>query len=488
MVQAKHEAVARDIAIAGFANLLPLAQAFVVLPVITKSLGESAYGIFVQFTVTVGLAMTLAVLGLHSGMIRFLAAEKDRRAVREGFYSTAFSVLGTSLVAGLILMVFSRALAASLFEGQVRIVVMCALVVPISSVNLVFLMFFRTLGRVKRYATILFVQTSAEIVAIWSAVLLGRGVFGATMAMFIVRTAVSLFMLGLIMREIGFGWPSFAPFGKYLRYGLPFVPGNILSWALNSSDKYLISVFLGVSFVGIYSPGHSMGNLIKLFPGPLEFVLLPTLAKLYDEGKLADVKLYLHFALKYVLLLAIPAVFGLSLLSKPLLVIMSTAEIASRGWFVTPFVAVAALLYGIAVVHNLAIALVKKTVAAGIAWTVAGVSNIALNLVFIPWLGILGAAITALIGFALATAIFIWHSSRCLRFGFPWAAVVKSVLASLAMSAFIWAMRPGRLADTLFCIACGTAIYGLALAGLGGIRRNELRLFRSLLKPGRRPK
>ncbi len=105
----------------------------------------------------------------------------------------------------------------------------------------------------------------------------------------------------------------------YLSFGLPTIPGNISSWVIFSSDRFVIAYFLGVTSVGIYSAAYSLGNLPILILTILGLVLPPNLSKLFDEGKIHEIKTHLSYSLKYSLLLIIPFVFGAIFLAIPVL-------------------------------------------------------------------------------------------------------------------------------------------------------------------------
>ena len=113
------------------------------------------------------------------------------------------------------------------------------------------------------------------------------------------------------------------------------------------SDRYVIGILIGTAFVGYYSPGYTLGNIILMFLAPFTFLLASLLSLYYDQNKIEEVELHLKYSLKYFLLIAIPAVFGLSILSKPLLTVLSTPEIAQNGYLITPIVAIGALIFGV---------------------------------------------------------------------------------------------------------------------------------------------
>ena len=151
-----------------------------------------------------------------------------------------------------------------------------------------------------------------------------------------------------VISEIGLKLPRFIQIQEYLAFGLPTVQGNLSAWIVDSSDRYVIALFLGTAYVGYYAPGGTLGGTVTLFVAPLIFMLPAVLSKYYDENNLEKVKLVLKYTLKYFLALAIPSIVGLSLLSKPILTILSTPDIAEQSYLITPFFCIVWLIVWIA--------------------------------------------------------------------------------------------------------------------------------------------
>jgi len=219
-----------------------------------------------------------------------------------------------------------------------------------------------------------------------------------------------------------------------------------------------------------------------MFVGVLGFVLPPTVSRLYDEGRLNEVRTHLSYSLKYFLALAIPFVFGATILAEPVLRLFTTAEIAAQGYFVLPLVALSILFFGayVVVAHILVVA--KKTKVLGLIWVIAAVVNLGLNILIVPWLGILGAAVTTLVAYSLALGIGSYYSFKEFRFNIDWRFIIKSVLASAMMSWVIWLMRPQGDLGTIIAVLAGATVYGLALLLLKGFKREEIFFFRGLLR------
>jgi O-antigen/teichoic acid export membrane protein len=211
-------------------------------------------------------------------------------------------------------------------------------------------------------------------------------------------------------------------------------------------------------------------------------MLPPVLSKYYDENNMNEVKTVLRYSLKYFLLLAIPATFGLSLLSKSILTILSTPEIASQGYLITPFVAVSALLFGAYTVIFQVIVLKKKTKIIGAIWIVAAILNLGLNIAFVPYIGILGAAITTLLAFILAFILTSFYSFKYFTFDVDFGFILKSILASVVMSLVIIEWNPVGVLNVLIVIGVCAVVYAMILLLLRGVKKEEITFFKELFK------
>lgn len=478
----EYKLFAQRIGLTGITNLLVSLSGIILLPILTKTLPIEDYGIWVQISVTIGLIPAVVMLGLPYTMVRFLAAVKKREEIQEGFYSIAFIVLFTSAIASFLLFLLSKPIAAALFDNDLTIARILSLIVFIECLNGLLLNFFRTFQQIKRYSMFSFIRTYLNVALVAYFVLSGYGIFGAVIGLLISGFFVFLVMTSLVISEIGIKIPKFTNIREYLAFGLPTILGYLSSWVVNSSDRYVIGIFLGTAFVGYYSPGYTLGSIINMFIAPLAFMLPAVLSKYYDENNMKDVKMVLKYSLKYFLLLAIPSAFGLSLLSKPLLMILSTPEIASRGYLITPFVAVSMVLFGTYAVIMHIIILKKRTRITGTVWILAAILNLGLNLIFVPYIGILGAAITTLIAYAFAFVLTTYYSLKYFTFDVDVHFILKSVFASIVASLITVWMHLEGLLSVLIAIGIFAIVYSGILLLLKGVEKEEIEFFRDVIK------
>jgi len=460
--------------------MLTSLSGIILLPILTKNLSIEDYGIWAQINVTIGMIPGLAMLGLPYTMVRFLPTLKKEEEIQETFYSIFFLVLFTSGATSLLLYLFSEQIASRIFDNNTLIVKILSFIIFIECLNTLSINYLRAREQIKKYSSIAFLNVTFQILTISSFVLMGKGILGATIGLLI--TTVILFSITTckVISEIGIRKPLFTNIKEYLKFGIPTVTGNFSNWIVNSSDRYVIGILLGTASVGYYSPGYSLGSLIGIFLAPFSFLLPAILSRNYDENNIEEVKTILSYSFKYLMAISIPAVFGVSLLSKSILTILSTVEIASKGYLITPFVAMSTLLFGVYTIIFQVIVLEKKTVIVGRIWVIAALLNLGLNFAIIPYMGILGAALTTLIAFVFSVVVTAYYAHRILKFDMKPKFLVKSIFSSLIMSSIVIIFNPLRPTSIFFTVGICTIVYFLTLFLLNGFEEKELEFVKSL--------
>src|SRR3989344_1012819 len=470
----------KDIWIIGFTNVLVALSGLLLLPIVTKNLGIQDYGIWAQISVTIGLITPLILMGLPGAIVRFLAAEKEKGKFQEGFYSVLILTFAISCTIGILIIIFSGTIGKLLHIPSL-FVNFLSLIIIFECTNSVLMSFFQAVRETKKYAFFTLLGTFGEIGLVFAAITLGYGLWGAVPSLIIVRVVLFLILFIVIFRKMGIKLPNFSKIKEYLSFGLPKQLSSVSYSIVTSSDRYLVASFLGITAVGYYSPAYTLGNTLNFLLYPLFFALPAVLSKSFDELKIDEVKNYLKYSLKYFLMLGIPAVFGLSILAKQMLTVLTTSDIASTSYTIVPFVALSILLYGITSIIGQILAMVKKTKISGVIWLIAALTNIALNFIFIPKLGIIGAAITTLIAYALACILITYYSFKELRFDIDWKFIQKSLLASILMAFLVLSLNPDGLLKMIATIILGAALYFILILAFRGFEKKEIIFFKNIL-------
>lgn len=475
---------ARQASLVALTLIITSLSGIILLPILTKNLSIGDYGLWLLIMAIVGLAPQILGLGLPFTMLRFLPSMNSISDKCQIFYSfLSITILVSGLISSISSIILIK-LGRIFFDLDSVIVVLVALTIVIQTAYVTGSAYFQANQYVKKYSICTVSIPILQIVFYSIVVLNGLGVRGLLIANLSVYFLVLAFILTSVLKEIGFELPRFNNLRNYLSFGIPTVPGNLSSWITNSSDRYLIGLFLGNEWVGYYGPGYSLGSIVKNFTSPIMFLLTTSLSKDYDMGNHNDAKNTLTYVLKYFLALGIPAVFGLSLLSKPLLTVLTTQELAANGYLITPITALSFLLFGIyAIVMRLFI-FEKKTAFLGKVWIYAAVINFVLNIIFIPFFGIIGAAFTTLCAFAFALFMGEYYSSGLLKFRQIQLFIVKSLIASSLMSLPIYMIKPTGIIQISITVLISIAVYFILLVLMRAFSKREIQFFKSLILRG----
>ncbi|HQK83200.1 MAG TPA: oligosaccharide flippase family protein [Atribacter sp.] len=480
----EYQLFAKRIGLIGITNILISLSGIVLLPILTKTLPIEEYGIYIQITVTIGLFPGVAMLGLPYTMVRYLAAAKSREEIQDAYYSIACITVISAGLASTVLFFLAEPIAAALFDGRTTILELLAPIIFLECMNLLQLNYFRTFLQIRKYSFFLFLKTGLQIILIVISILTGHGLLGVVMSFFVTSLILFLIMCFFIVHGIGITIPTFRNLREYLLFGLPTIPGNFSSWVVDSSDRYMIALFLGAAYVGYYSPGYTLGNILTMFISPLVFILPAILSKLYEENDLQAVQTILQYSLKYFLILAIPSSIGLSVLSKPILSILSTPEIASNGYLITPFTAMSAIFFGIYAIIVQILFLEKKTIITAKVWIVAALINFGLNLFAIPFFGIVGAAITTFCAFIFPLGVILYytkkHSFIDIFHDFN-KTILHIFLASLCVIPIIIMIKPSDITSLIVTIMLYSFLYFVFLFMLREIKEQEIQFFKKLI-------
>ena len=140
------------------------------------------------------------------------------------------------------------------------------------------------------------------------------------------------------------------------------------------------------------------------------------------------------------------------------------------------------ILYGAYAIVAQIIVLVKKTKITGSIWLMAGIMNLGLNLIFVPYFGIVGAAITTLMAYAFALILTLHYSFKYLKFNIDFHFILKSIFASIVMALVIIKCNPVGALNILIVIGVCAVVYFVVLLLLKGVKKEEIEFFRQLLR------
>ena len=469
------------IGLVGLTNILISLSSLIFIPIITKSFTTAEYGMWAQVNTTIALVPNIANLGLPYTMVRFLSAETDRERIKDSFYPMITLTFISTVIICLLFLIFGNTIANALFNGSMQVLYITTAISFFACMNLMLISYFRTFKQMKRYSLFLVLQSYIGVFVSIYLTYAGYNIETVVLGLLTGYVAVFLMMAFLIVRYLGIGMGKWSNLKEQLAFAIPTIPSNVSSWVVDSSDKYVIGILIGSVAVGCYSPGYALGSILLMFLSPFAVLLPAILPEHYEKGNIAEVDKYLSYSMKYYLLLTVPAAVGMSVLSKPLLYIITTPEITLGGYMVTPFVCLGAIFMGMYGITNNILILEKNTMILGKLWILVAISNIVLNIILVPHLNILGAAISTLICYILAFSVTAIASKKTMRLPFDIKELLKIIIASLIMGIIVYMMNPNGIINVLISIIVGVIVYFAIIFILKAVTRKEIAIFKDLI-------
>ena len=457
--------------------MITILTALITIPIITKNLGANAYGVYVLIIVTAGLIPLVTTLGLPFTMVRFLAASNNTQEVQEGFHSIFFVTALMSVITSISVFLVMKMLLATWFDYYLTLYIEFPLYLLFVSLNLTTIAYFRTFQQIKRVSALMLFRALASVVLVFFFVLFGWGLPGVIAAYTVVEAVIFSASMFVIFSEIGFQVPRFLNLKAYLSFGLPLVPSNLTSWIVDSSDRYVISILLGAVYVAYYSPAYTLGNAVVLFTAPFGFILPAVLSKYYDENRITRVTTVLDYSLKYFLMSAAPFAIVASLFSRQILTLLSTTEIAQNGYLVTPYVAFSALVFGVSSIVSNMMVLKKRTDINAATWIIAALLNVGVNILLVPYFGIVGAAIGTVFAYLFASTVFVYYTLRSSKIRLDYVMSARIMGAAFVAGILLVPLTSRSIIELFPILVFSAAFYVGLLFLFRVVNRRELSMF-----------
>lgn len=207
------------------------------------------------------------------------------------------------------------------------------------------------------------------------------------------------------------GHPDRALYGKMLRFSLPLMPAALLWWGMGAMEKYFLLYYHGEASMGLYAVAGRFPALISFAAGI--FMEVWHYAALQGEKGEEGALFGRIYAL--VLPLVITAGAMVSVFS-PFLIKGVLAASYGEATRAVGLLSLGAVCGGLASFLDSVYSLRLSSVYSMLTALAATVCNFVLCFLLVPRFGIVGAAMSGALSFALLFALRLWHTAHLLAF------------------------------------------------------------------------
>ena len=436
--------------------------------------------------------------GLDGSFMRFFYDHEqlnDRRQLASTIFFFLLALNGAVLT---VLLIWAPAIGAALFGSRAYTTALRLMLINTFVIGFTFIPF-HVLRMEKRTVTFsLFTlarAASTTLARIVLVMVLRLGVTGLYIADILVTT---LIMAGLARWFAPLIRPMFSAqvLRETLAFGLPRVPHAAAQQVLAVGDRFIMTMYSTMEYVGIYSMGVSFGLTQKLFLSAFESAWAPFY---YGTIREPDAPRVFSTISTYGVAILALLTAGLAAAGSEALAAMTHGRLLAPDdprWpqvaAVITWTSIGVLLQGVYLLSSIGLNITKRTQYYPVATIAAAGTNVLLNFLWIPRFGIVGAAWANGAGYAVQAALGFVFSQRFYPIAYEWGRLARVIIAALSGYAVARMVPSIRIAainarssmapvpDVLARGMTVVAVFAAVLAISGFFRTDELRRLRAL--------
>lgn len=466
-------------AVYGIGGVANQALNIILVPIYARQLEASGYGVVAVINATLSLASMIATLALPQAFFRSYLKEAD--GDRERAHVLAVTAALRLVASLLFLGVFSLAaipITLLVFDGSLGELPLIALIGPIvffDTLNSIPLSFLRAQRSPQPYVAITFTRAIlGSVLIILLVVGFDLGPLGVVLGS--TGSAIVASLMGIRAlagsQRLRLAWDG-TLIRHMLAFSLPLVPASVAAWGMNLSDRYVVRAVDGFAAAGVYSAGYTAGLVITAVA--VAPFTLAWGAAYWEIAKSDDARRVFSRVLTAFVVVATFAAVGLGAIGTDAIRILLGAQFEA-GRFVVPFSAFSSVLYGVYTILTTGLNLESQTRWLPLTMAAAALGNLGLNLVLVPPLGFMGAAVASVFSYAQLAITSGWVSQRYYPVAWDYPRVLGAAGIGGALTA-VALLGPDLVAWRLACIVA----YPLIVVALRIVRRDELALAANLI-------
>ena len=387
---------------------------FFLMPFYTRVLSPTEYGTVNLIVQASNLLIPLASAGIINSVIRFgLEKDSNKSAV---FTTGIFTVLGGFAI----LCCFGPLL--NLLDAINGYTVLVLVYVLMSALHSVCAQFVQAKKYTKLYALDGVLRTIMTIgLNILFLVTFDMGITG-----YVLATVVSDFLSTIFLWFI-------ASLGRYfhissmnrhttatmLKYSIPLIPTMVCTWVISMSDQFMIEYFIDEAATGIYSVSNKVPHILSIAASIFGDAWQISIV---SEDREKQRKFFSDVFATYQCI-ALLGASGLIMCAKIIVMVLASKPYYT-AWEYIPFLVLGTMFSCLGTFLGSIYMVEKQSIYTLLTMAAGAVTNVVLNLIFIPIIGVMGAAAATMVSYFLMfllrgihTRLFIpvrWHLPKFL--------------------------------------------------------------------------
>ena len=331
--------IARGAGIIFGGRLASVALQYLFVIVVSRGLGAASAGIFFLGFAIIGLAAVVGQMGLHSGVLRYVALYNgigDGARVKGTIFTALRLAAGASIFIGLVLFLKADFVSQSIFNkaGLLPVLRLFCMALPFLALMIVLIHCIQGFQQMKY---VVYVRDLLQpLICLLGAsvfISLGFSVRGVVLS-YIISVALGLalaffFLKVVFLKPIGAVNPT-GETKKLLSYSFPLLLVTLLIFITQWVNILMVGYFRPAQDVGVFNAAARTAICLGIILVSFNTIFAPMISDLYNRGEMERLAMLFKTVTRWVFVLSAPGFLLVVLLAKEILAIFGTDFIA--GW------------------------------------------------------------------------------------------------------------------------------------------------------------
>ena len=374
----------------GIGPIVGMGISMLTVPITTRLLMPEEFGRASLFSLVQTLFSNTALLGMDMAYVRYYnQINIDKQNL---FFNATFLPLCVSFLAGVLISFFAKPVSIFVFESYEPLLVYSfCILLPAIVLQRFAMMSIRMSLRGKTYSFLNIISQILNFFILLFLLLVCERSFRSVVLASILVTIFAT-LLSFVLSGQHFKVGSFFIDKELLRnlllFGLPLMPGYMLSWVMNSFDKTALRLWSSFNEIGLYAAAFKIVSILAMIQMIFKTAWMPVSYKWYEEGVGKK-----KFESVFLLLMAGMVLLFFFVMIFRNVILLFLGEAYRNTDYIFVFLLFSPVLNVMADVSGLGMQFKKKTIFSLYVSLISAAANVLMDFLLVPKHGALGAAI-----------------------------------------------------------------------------------------------
>lgn len=399
----------KNIGLLTLSNFATKLLSFFLVPLYTNILTTTEYGTYDLFNTSIGVLLPILTLNIQESVMRFSMDNKCNRKSIVTVASKYFLFSNMVVIFGLVInCIFGISLMIKNYS------VLFFLMFLSQSLYGVISMYIRGIDKISELSVSSVIASFVTIcLNILFLIVFRWGLIGYFLANIIGPLFQSIYLIikADVVHNLSFKNNYLTEEKEMIDYSRPLIANSIAWWVNNASDRYIIVFFCGLAENGVYSVASKIPSILNIFQSIFNQAWTLSAVKDFDPEDKNSFFSNTYKAYNCIMVIICSAI----IVFDKILAKFLYAKDFFVAWKYVPWLTIAILFGAMSGYIGGLFAAVKDSKIFAESTVYGAVTNIALNLIFTPKIGPLGAAIATTVSYIEVWLFRYWHSRKYLH-------------------------------------------------------------------------